>query len=334
MKQYIPWVISLVCCGLVCLCMMKLSDMQNQLISMQSSLNSQINTLQSNINSIYSNVDNKLEQQDNLLSASDFLFEEPRLSDGKVNVLCSVTPKVFQPEGTTAAILCNGKEYAMTLQDKQFVASIPISLYETSIINSVSFQKDGTVQTQALDWYLNPRERFLPTMFANFKGSSRGSVEGANEYVYSMDGSIDILVEQNGGLTTTVEHIDLVQYVDGREIDREEIYGKPRENSAYFGGTSAEVTSEDPFCMDYRLKEDFSCPFGSTMELYVEMRENSGITHRKLVQRIIVTADGKRDEREADFWYSNSNEANIYDAEGNLLYGIDLSLQNVAVEYK
>lgn len=331
MKQYIPWVISLICCVLVFVCMMKISSLQDQLHVMEGSLNAQINTLQSNINSIYNNVDNRLEAQNNLLSASDYRFENAVPAKGTVDVVCTVTPKIFQPEGTTAVILCNGKEYPMTLQEKQFVATIPLSIYETSDVSSVSFQKDGTIQTQALDWYLNPRDLFLPTMHTRFHGSSRGSVEGANTYVWSPEGKLTVDVEQKGGLSYTIEHIDLVQYIDGKEVDREELYGKRDENSSYFGGTSAEVTSEDPFQMDMEFDKDFELPFGSTMELCVEMDDGSGVIYRNLLERVIVTADGKLDNSEIGLWHGAG--ANIYDEDGKLLYGTDWTANTAEWQY-
>ena len=319
MKQYIPWLISLFCCALVFACIVKISDLQDQMQTMQNNLNSQISNLQSNINSIYSNVDRKLEEQSNLLSGSEYSFENADPENGTVDVTCVVTPKVFQPEGTTAILTCNEEEYAMTLEDKQFVATIPLSIYEQSVVSSVSFEKDGTVQTQALDWWLNPRDQFLPTMYADLHGSYTGSVSGANTYVWKVNASLSVEVEQKGGYERTIEHIDLIHCVDGVEESRIELLGRHLdEEHVSFGSSAAKVSGDNPLFLDYEIKQDFECPFGSTLELIVEMSDDSGLIHRKLVEKEVITADGQL-EQNIEMWHGS--EANIYDKDGKLLYG-------------
>ncbi len=331
MKQYIPWLISLFCCVLVFACIVKISDLQDQMQTMQNSLNGQISSLQSNINSIYSNVDRKLEEQGNLLSDSEYNFEKADPENGTVSVACMVKPKVFQPEGTTAILTCNEEEYPMILEDKQFVATIPLSIYEQSTISSVSFEKDGTVRTQTLDWRLNPRDQFLPTMYADLHGNYTGSISGANTYVWKVNSSLSVEVEQKGGYERTVEHIDLIHCVDGVEEERIELLGRHLdEEHVSFGSSSAKVSGSNPLFLDYEIKRDFECPFGSTLELFVEMRDDSGLIHRKLVERETITADGQLD-RNIEMWHGS--EANIYDADGNLLYGTEWNEQEVPWQY-
>lgn len=334
MKKHIPVICCVLSCLLTVLCLFRISALEDRLYSLQSSMNNMHSVLHNDIQSISTNVKNSVEEGNNLLSTSSYSLENPDLKNGKVDLSCIVTLKEFEPDGTTATLTCNDKEYPMNLKNNDFVAKIPVSIFESSNVTQVSFVKDGVVRTQAVDWYVSPRDEFLPRLHASFSGSTSGTVKGANTYCFHKNGALHVSVEQKGGLDYEIDALDFIRIIDGKEVERTAILGQlPKDNAVYFGKPPlATVTNEDPLNIDWELNHDFECPFGSTMVLMVELRDNSGYIHRSIVDEYRITADGKWDNDTIPLWHGAGG--NIYDSEGKLLYGMDWSEISYSYLYK
>lgn len=332
MKKYIPSVIALCSCLLTLLCLFRISALEDRIYSLQNNLTNMQNVLRDDIRSISSNVLSSVEEGNNLLSTSSYSLEDPNPEGGTVDLSCIVTLKEFEPEGTTAVLTCNGKEYPMNLRGGDFVAKFPISIFDTCRVTQVSFSKDGLVRTQALDWYISPRDEFIPSLYANISGTSTGSAEDG-VYSWHKKGNLHVSVEQKGGLRSEINRIDLVQEVDGEESQRRSLLNERQDNAVVFGKTpTAVVTSQDPFRLEVEIDEDFLCPYGSTLLIYVELRDENGYIHRPIVDEISVTEEGQLDDDRIPLWHGA--QGNIYDSDGNLLSGIDWEEEGYSYLYK
>ena len=333
MKKYIPIICCVLSCLLTVLCLFRISALEDRLYSLQNNIINMQSILRDDIRNISVNVKNSVEEGNNLLSTSSYSLEDPNLKGGTVDLSCIVTLKEFEPDGTTAVLTCNDQEYPMNLKNGDFVATFPVSIFEESRVTEVSFSKDGVVRTQALDWYISPRDEFIPRLHASFSGTSSGSVKGANTYNWDKNGTLHVSVEQKGGMDYEVESLDLIRLIDGVEAERSAVLGDKQENAVVFGKKPAAiVTNEDPLIVDLDIDQTFECPFGSTMLLIVEMTDNSGYIHRAIVDEITVNTDGKLQDDNIPRWHGASGS--IYDREGTLIWGSDWSEERYSYLYK
>lgn len=317
MKQYIPTIISILSCILVLVSMLKISQLEDEINRIRSENNSNYSNLQSNIANITANVNAALEEQSNILASSSYKLDNVDYKQLSVELSCFVTPKIFQPEGTTATILCNDKEYEMDFVDGSYQVTFPISLLESNLVEKVSFVKDGTISTQSLDWYLDLRNKYLPTMHAGFSGQFSSSLGDWTKRVYNGSVNVDVTVPSDG--ECSMQALDLVYYIDGEEISRQDMLDLPEEGNAYFGSSfKTTITNDDPLELSYELKETFEQPAGSTMRLCVEMIDNNGLIYISIIEGCQLDANGQIVEGSDDFW---RHECAIYDQNRQLLYG-------------
>lgn len=325
MKQYLPILISVISCAVALLCMLRISSLESQMNSLKNDMNNNMTMIRNDVLAMNGSIDDKLEEKASLLSTGDYYLQNPDLRAGSAELYCSITPKEFSPANTTAVLLCNEQEIPMTLRSGAFVVSVPVPLLETVEITSVTFSSGGTVRTQALDWTLNPRELYLPSLYAKCSGSSTGTVKN-DTYVWRYNGKLEVSVEQKGGLETEVYSLDLVQYNNGVEVERLSLLGEVREGTYFGKPPAATIDNEDPFQLSYDLTQSYEIPFGTTMELIVEMNDGSDYIHRVLLNRFVIDDNGTLDEREIPIWRSSAG--NIYDLDGKLLYGTDWNDEN------
>ena len=320
MKQNISLIISALSVVLVLFCLARISSLQKQLATAQNNLSNRITTVENNVSNIYANVDAMLEEEASILSAGDFTLGEADVANGTVELTCTVTPKIYQPEGTTALLTCGGKEYSMTLENGAYSVTFPVSIFESTIVEKVSFSKDGTISTQSLNWYVSPREQYLPDLQAGFSGSvSKTAKNGIYSHFYN--GQLSIDAWQRGDTTSTFETLHLLQYIDGEEAARSDILGQTKkEGTTYFGYTpAATITSSDPLSVNMSLNQTFEQPFGSTMELVVEGVDSYGYLYRSVIDRVTIDQQGNP----VDDNYIGYGECSIYSPDGELLYGIE-----------
>lgn len=320
MKQKLPIIISVFSCLLALLCMVRIVNLQNQLRSMENNLNNSILILRNDINNISSNVSYQLEEQDNLLSSNDFSFGLADWKNLTVELNCTITPKEFRPEETSVVLVCNGEEHPMTLRSGAYVATFPISMLEGSTITEVRFLENGNIRIQNMDWSIYPRDQYFPNLYTSFSGSGSGKKDSST-CTWTYNGTLYITAEQKGGLNSSIEALDLVQYNNGEEVTRSSFLGQDKDdNSVVFGQKkpAVTITNQDPLEVQYELQQDYTFPFGSTMELYVEMSDSRGFTYRALVGRLSASAEGEVNDDEQFVGWDNCYW--ILDENGQLLY--------------
>ncbi len=328
LKQNIPLLCCLLCCILTVGSMMntskQIASLEEELSSLRRTMTDQYIQLETRINNSDQQIENKVEEATSLLTASNYNFENANYKDGTVDVVCSISPKEFAPQDTTASINVNGKDYPMNLKNTEFLCKITIPLYEDSQISTVTFKTGDTLQNESLNWKLYPRDIFMPQLYSKFSGTAHGSKAEDSLYSWNMSGDLDVSVEQKGGLSHDIITLDIVQYVDGKEVERSSLLKKiPDENVIAWGKSDyAVVTSEDPYELFYQMDEEFLCPYGSQTVLCVEMTDQYGLIHRSCFEIINVEPDGKLAERDpvAD-WYGRKDA--VYNEKGELLYGYE-----------
>ncbi len=327
-KQNIPLLCCLLCCiltvGSVINTSKQISSLEEELSTLRRTVNDRYLYLDGKINDYVQNVDNTVQEATSLLTAGSYNYENVNYKDGTVDVVCSISPKEFSPQDTTATLMVNGKDYSMNLKNTEFLCKITLPLYKDTEISTVTLKTGDTLQNQTLNWNLNPRDVYMAQLYSKFSGSAHGSKAKDSLYSWNMSGDLEVSVEQKGGLTTDIVNIDIVQYVDGEEIERSSLLEKiPDENVQTWGRSDyAVVTSEDPYELVYQLNKEFLCPYGSQTVLCVEMTDQYGLTHRSCFEIINVEPDGKLADRDpvAD-WYGRKDA--VYNEKGELLYGYE-----------
>ncbi len=327
MKQQLPLILCVICCllaiGSTMAAMARISSLEQQISQLNQKMENQYldlsNRIVSNVSQV---VENKLEEGANLLSASTYTYDNVNYQKGTVDVVCSISPREFSPQETTATITVNDKEYPMNLKNTEFLCRVPLSLFEETQVSSVTFRKGDSIQKQALNWSLTPRGQFLPRMYSRFSGSSWGKAEDVSTYAWHKEGQLKVDVEQKGGLSCEIADLDLVQLVDGEEVDRFSLLGKVYDANTIVWGKQdkATITSEDPFALIYEMDQAFLAPFGSTVEIVVEMQDSNGFIYRNWLDSVEITSDGKYADNTLSIGWS-SLDGNIYDSDGKLLFG-------------
>lgn len=303
MKKKLPTVISVISCIGLIICVLHISQLYNKIDSLNSSLNRQYNTLSDEIRSIYSNVDEKLKKQASLLSSKSIEYGEKDMGKRTVELICTATPKEYQPEKTTAMLVCDGKEYPMKHKNGSFTAKIPLSIFDDHIVNSFVFETDGLRQTEDISEQRTPRWDIMPMVYASLSGQtsrSSGSYRINSECTITMDTKSD---------TSKIEKVYLVEYRDGEEISREEIVKDHDDNRTTF---------------NFTVEKAYTLPVGSVFALCTEVIDENGYIYRNLVEKVKVTSNNFFDYSDA-LWHDA--EANIYAPDSEPLYEAEWTLK-------
>lgn len=309
MKKHLPEAAAVLACCLAAVCLFQIASLRGEIGSLRSNLSNQISRVDSSVQAIYSTVGSQLERGASLLAGKEFRYEgEPDLANRTARLRCTVTPKEFSPDRTGATLYWSGGEAAMTLEQGAFSAVLELPLFSESSVSRVTFSQDGTLRTEALDWYFSPRTELLPCFYASFDGSASGS--GGS---YHREGSLWLDIANPHGTGKLPDSVVLIEFLDGVEKGRTDLIP----DDALGGGGDGNDDQR-------RYTVDVTCevPNGSTHELWIEVTDEYGLRYRMLVDRWITDAQGNGSPDE-NGWIWQGNEPEIYDAKGNLLYRPD-----------
>ncbi len=307
MKKNISAIIASVSCVLLIICLYNISSLKKEVDNLKSNLYSRISDIDRSISMISYDVKKELESQASLLSDGQWAYGDIDFENYTVSVNVSVTPKEYTPDKTSAVIVCGKKEYPMTLSDGAYIADIELSFFENSIIDSVLFEKEGTVQTESLNWEISPRYDCLPIVYAE-NGSSTGTVKNGF-FIWGYDDGICIIAEQKNGNIGEIGSISVLAYSDGVLSKKFDI------------PVDQEKMQRHDVGFDYfiEFKNEFKIPFESKFELYTEV-EIDGLYYRNKIEEFDISSNGS-DLSEGD-WFRNA-EGSIYDADGNIIFDIN-----------
>ncbi len=318
-------------CVFSAVCLYKISALENQLQSLQNNTSNQLYNLQDSVRSVYGQVQSALEEQDNLLSLAETEYTRLDPDSRQVWVRCTVRPKEYTAGVTQVYALLEGQRYPLVLENDAYTGEIPLPLLSESRIDTVLLAEGDTLRSQAVDWYFYPRQDYLPTVYVSFSGN-----DGAS----SRNGQV---TQQVKGLLTAevyaadsfaAEQMDVVALLDGEEIWRTaadlryegqkgylDLYNQNRSSAIALPAPEdfAQGKGGSLYCY---LDQSWQIPAGSSLQLYAEITDASGLHYWALAGAYTVDDQGVFDiQRELD-----SQECSIYDSRGQLLWKADESL--------
>ena len=266
MKKNLSQIVSVLACVLLVVCLFQISSLKNEMENLKNNMGNRLSNIEHSVNNIPVSIGSEIERQNSLLASSDWTFGAAKIDARTVAIQCVVVPKEYNPDTTTAALICNGREYPMRLQNGAFSAEIPVSLFEESRVSAVQFEEGGALRTEKLDWYFSPRYDCLPIVYARFSGDSVGRRKDSS-FTQRYDGQIGVEVEWRGE-TVNIQSITLVECMDGKELSRTDV---PLNNTPFvIGNAHPERRMDNPSQFYYPLKKDVPIPFGSSYEMYVD----------------------------------------------------------------
>ena len=294
--------INILTLALLVICLIKIGWLQGDIRNLQNTVNNHRSMLQSSIDSISSRIRYEMEQENNLLSDSRWNTIGLDVKNKTATLYCYVVPKVYNPEKTVAEIVYNNNKLPMTLESGRYIAEIDIPLFEDCQIDNVQFEEDGTIRTQKLNWVINPRYDLVPTAYVNYSGSSSQNYSSSN-----------ITRTYKGAVEIDFEHKDFVKGIVDAEVvllvnGKEEWRYKP----------VLEELHRDDYIAHYKGDIDYSFDLqkGDTVKMYAEIIDENGWKYRGILEDATISQKGNPIPNSEHY----HSEAEIYDADGNLLF--------------
>ena len=301
MKEKWQKVLNITTFILLIVCIVKIVSIEDKLSALKNTVNNNHSMLQNSIGTISSNIRYELEQQASLVIDSGWSTKDLNLEEKTVTLDCYVIPKTYNPQKTTASILCNGTEIPLTLENNRYTAEIKLFLSEEYNISNVSFTEDGTISTHQLNWRISPADDLVPTAYMSFSGSSRHSCSGKNiKRTYEGYVEIDLV---HKGFNTKIKQAELTVIIDGKEALKEQ--------------PEIDLLVENEYTDMYRfyVNNSFDITSGSTIEMYVDVIDNNGWRYHTILENILITKDGSPQHISPYNAY-----ADIYDSDNNLIF--------------
>lgn len=285
----------IITCILLIICVEQNYTMKSQMKQQMNNLKNDISELRYDIDNISAEVSYALEKESSMISFSEYTVGSVNIEERTANLICELLPKEYSQQNTKISLVYGGKEYEAEFSEGNYRAVIPVSIFEDAHIESAVMREGDTVRTEALDWYISPRNGYIPYVYADFRNSS--SWQRTNEHIlWTVSGDVNVWVDQGSGSKVPDEAYFCVE-LDGEVVDR------------------MDVSHETHFSID----EKYEIPYGSRMTLYVEVVDEYGLYHRPILERVIVTADGAMTDSE-DEMYWRGCAGNVFDENGDLLY--------------
>lgn len=336
MKPIVQKLLAAAAVLLLILCLYRIVALEDQLRMTENHLTNQVQQLRSDMNNLRYNIQSTLEEQASLLADHRWEYGEADMENQTVELHCSVTPKEFSAGSTTATLVTGEQEHPMELQNGSFVTTLDLPLLANESDWKVLFRNGNTVRTELLDWYLSPRYDYLPALHADISGSSYLNTNTKEKVsVYTRDQQIHIDIEAT--VPFGVQSAAIIEVLDGKEVKRTPITLNPgtvydeveaasglfteSEVSVAVSEDGTEVYDRTSYYYYDMLTDPIEIPFGSTLEIFVEVVDSYGLYHRVKIdhQSIDNTGGLVHDE---DEWMWRGSEGLIYDADGNLLWGV------------
>ncbi len=318
MKKNTTTILLILCLVISAASYVKIAALEDNFSNLENSTNNSLRQIENRVNNISHNVYEQLEKQASLITESDWKYLDVDLEQRQVTVQAFVTAKEYHPQRTKASLYCNDTTHPMTLTNGQYIANIPLNLFDTCEITRVQFETDGVIQTESLNWSFSPRYDYMPIVHADMGGSSTTSRD--NPAVHTMQKHLQIDVNYNPDNIKTIpqlKSITVLAYLDGKLQQEFDIPIIPEQ-----------MDISEGFIFYYTdFNETFNIPAGSTLELYTDVVIDE-LRHRNKVGQIAISDEGSRDgaSPEPDHeWWRAAESMEIYDLEGNLLYQLDES---------
>ena len=324
MKKHLSTIVTVLALAIAVISQFRISNLQGEIRQMENRLNSSISNVQSNQSNAIAYMQQLMEKEASILTHTDFSLGELDLANKTFVLSGSVTPKEHQPGVTEAFLTVNGKAYPMHLANGVYTIQLDLPLFEEARVDKVEFHEGDVIRTETLDKQWSPRYELLPQINGRLSGSGRGSAANG-VYTWHREGEIRVSVEGKGQ-TIDVRSVAILEVLDGVEVDRTEIpltstKSNRNEEPAPEPVPESGFTVRGSETFYHEIDRDFKIPYGSTLELAVEVVDGNGLRYRTVLEHWSVNEKGENVDD--DLMGLRDLFEKILDADGNILYEVD-----------
>ena len=324
MKKHLSTIVTVLALAIAVISQFRISNLQGEIRQMENRLNSSISNVQSNQSNAIAYMQQLMEKEASILTHTDFSLGELDLANKTFVFSGSVTPKEHQPGVTEAFLTVNGKAYPMQLANGVYTIQLDLPLFEEARVDKVEFHEGDVIRTETLDKQWSPRYELLPQINGRLSGSGRGSAANG-VYTWHREGEIRVSVEGKGQ-TIDVRSVAILEVLDGVEVGRTEIpltstKSNRNEEPAPEPVPESGFTVRGSETFYHEIDRDFNIPYGSTLELVVEVVDGNGLRYRTVLEHWSVNEKGENVDD--DLMGLRDLFEKILDADGNILYEVD-----------
>ncbi len=312
LEKYAPTILLTV---LLVAALVQLAEVKGELNRLQGDMNIRMSDMRNEIAGISYNVAREMEEANSLIVDENYELTGVNLAARTATLSCSLTPKKYQPGVTVWSVMHDGKPVEMRENNGVYTADLTVPLFEPTEITSAQTEENGVISAEKLDWYVHPREEYIPYVTVQKNGTRTGFGRDADGKITSpVTYDWELIIHITGKTDAKIETITLLDVVNGEVTERTDVplsveRKSTEPNQAYAvpeGGVEGATT------FYHSLNKSVDVGKTGTYELYAEVRDSLGLCHRILLDRYV---DGVNDE---DLF--GQDDADIYDADGNLLY--------------
>ena len=324
MKKHLSTIVTVLALAIAVISQFRISNLQGEIRQMENRLNSSISNVQSNQSNAIAYMQQLMEKEASILTHTDFSLGELDLANKTFVFSGSVTPKEHQPGVTEAFLTVNSKAYPMQLANGVYTIQLDLPLFEEARVDKVEFHEGDVIRTETLDKQWSPRYELLPQINGRLSGSGRGSAANG-VYTWHREGEIRVSVEGKGQ-AIDVRSVAILEVLDGSEVARTEIpltstKSNRNEEPAPEPVPESGFTVRGSETFYHEIDRDFNIPYGSTLELVVEVVDGNGLRYRTVLEHWSVNEKGENVDD--DLMGLRDLFEKILDADGNILYEVD-----------
>ena len=324
MKKQLTTIVAVVALVIAVIAQFRISALQDEIRQLRNDLNNNLSMMRSDHSAAISYMEELMAKEASILTDTQFSLGALNIADRTFMLSGSVTPKEHQPGVTEAFLTVNGKAYPMQLANGVYAIQLDLPLFEEARVDKVEFHEGDVIRTETLDKQWSPRYELLPQINGRLSGSGRGSAANG-VYTWHREGEIRVSVEGKGQ-TIDVRSVAILEVLDGVEVGRTEIpltSTKSNRNEEPAPETVPEsgftVRGSETFY--HEIDRDFNIPYGSTLELVVEVVDGNGLRYRTVLEHWSVNEKGENVDD--DLMGLRDLFEKILDADGNILYEVD-----------
>ena len=324
MKKQLTTIVAVVALVIAVIAQFRISALQDEIRQLRNDLNNNLSMMRSDHSAAISYMEELMAKEVSILTDTQFSLGALNIADRTFMLSGSVTPKEHQPGVTEAFLTVNGKAYPMQLANGVYTIQLDLPLFEEARVDKVEFHEGDVIRTETLDKQWSPRYELLPQINGRLSGSGRGSAANG-VYTWHREGEIRVSVEGKGQ-TIDVRSVVILEVLDGVEVGRTEIpltstKSNRNEEPAPEPVPESGFTVRGSETFYHEIDRDFNIPYGSTLELAVEVVDGNGLRYRTVLEHWSVNEKGENVDD--DLMGLRDLFEKILDADGNILYEVD-----------
>ena len=324
MKKQLTTIVAVVAVVIAVIAQFRISALQDEIRQLRNDLNNNLSMMRSDHSAAISYMEELMAKEASILTDTQFSLGALNIADRTFMLSGSVTPKEHQPGVTEAFLTVNSKAYPMQLANGVYTIQLDLPLFEEARVDKVEFHEGDVIRTETLDKQWSPRYELLPQINGRLSGSGRGSAANG-VYTWHREGEIRVSVEGKGQ-TIDVRSVVILEVLDGVEVGRTEIpltstKSNRNEEPAPEPVPESGFTVRGSETFYHEIDRDFNIPYGSTLELAVEVVDGNGLRYRTVLEHWSVNEKGENVDD--DLMGLRDLFEKILDADGNILYEVD-----------